>query len=296
MKKVVSYILLSAILFSTMEIALKIASSGFDPFQMSCIRFLIGGIIILPFAVKELKKRNVILRKEDYKYFTMLGIICIIVSMSFFQFAVEYTSAYVVAVVFCTNPMFTMIFAHFLTDEKLNKSKVIALGISIIGLIFILNPFHISLNNDFIGIILSAVSAVTFGLYSALGKKRIQKYGGLAQTSFSFIFGSIILLIILIIVKKPVLHGITENNILLLLYIGVAVTGIGYLAYFMAMEKANATTASLVFFVKPAIAPILAMIILKEIITWNVIVGIICILVGSYKNIDFNQIKSCNNL
>ncbi len=282
MKKVFGFVILSAVLFSTMEVALKIASVGLDPFQMTFTRFFWGGIFLLPFAIKELKKRSIVFDRNDFYYYMILGILNIVISMTFFQLGVIYAKASTAAVVFCTNPMFTMLFAHFITEEKLTKKKVVALGISIIGLLFIMNPFNMNAGDELIGIGLAFVAAVVFGLYSAYGKLRIIKYGGIAQTSISFIMGSLVLLVFLWVTRRPVISGITQDNLLLVLYISILVTGVGYLAYFMAMEKSNALYASLVFFVKPAIAPVFAILILCETITINVIIGIVFILIGSY--------------
>lgn len=282
MKKVFGFVILSAVVFSTMEVALKIAAFGLDPFQMTFIRFFLGGIFLLPFAIKELRKRSITFTKDDFYYYIILGILNIVISMTFFQLSVIYAKASTAAVVFCTNPMFTMLFAHFIAEEKMTNKKLLAILISMIGLIFILNPFNIDVGDELKGIGLSFAAALTFGLYSAYGKLHIKKYGGIAQTSISFILGSFVMLVGLWIAKKPVVSGITLDNLLLVLYISIIVTGVGYLCYFMAMEKSSAAYASLVFFVKPAVAPVFAIIILKETITINVVIGIGFILIGSY--------------
>lgn len=286
MKKVVVCILLSAVLFSTMEVALKVASIGIDPFQMTFIRFLAGGLCLLPFAMKEIKKRDIKFERDDYIYLLAIGALNIVISMSFFQFGVMNTKASVAAVIFCINPMFTMFFAHFITDEKMNGKKAAALAISIIGLLFIMNPLNLNAGSDLKGMTLSFLSALTFGLYSAVGKRRISKFGGLAQTSVSFILGSLVLLLILIAANRPIIGGIHFAEIPLLAYISIAVTGLGYLFYFMAMEKSNASIASLVFFVKPAMAPVFAVVLLNETIKINLLFGIVFILIGSYINMN----------
>jgi drug/metabolite transporter (DMT)-like permease len=291
MKKVVIYIFISAILFSTMEVTLKIVGLDLDAFQLTFIRFLMGGLFLAPFAALEIRRRKTRITTQDMVYMLILGIICICISMVFFQFGVMGANASTAAVIFCTNPMFTMIFAHFLTDEKMTMRKGIAAGISIAGLILIINPLHLSPGNTLMGMIFSLISAITFGLYSAAGKRRIQKLGGLTQTSISFLLGSAVLWIILIILDKPVFAGINSGNMLVVLYVGIAVTGLGYLYYFLAMEKSNATLASLVFFVKPGIAPIIAVIVLNEVITANVITGILLIFIGSYMTLNKSNLK-----
>lgn len=56
MKKVYFFVVLTAFLFGTMEVALKLAGSELDPFQLTFLRFFIGGVLLLPFAAAELKK------------------------------------------------------------------------------------------------------------------------------------------------------------------------------------------------------------------------------------------------
>ena len=46
---------------------------------------------------------------------------------------------------------------------------------------------------------------------------------------------------------------------------------------------------SLAFFLKPAIAPVMAVIFLKETILWNTYIGIGLILVASYMNIRYQR-------
>ena len=80
-----------------------------------------------------------------------------------------------------------------------------------------------------------------------------------------------------------------EDNIALVLYVGIFVTGLGYFFYFMAIKASDASTGSLAFFLKPAIAPLMAVIFLKETILWNTYVGIGCILLASYINIRYQR-------
>jgi drug/metabolite transporter (DMT)-like permease len=79
----------------------------------------------------------------------------------------------------------------------------------------------------------------------------------------------------------PVLAGINLHTLPGLLYIGVFVTGLGYAFYFMAMETTSAATASLVFYIKPVLAPLMALAILGEPITLTMVIGIAFIIAGS---------------
>ena len=79
----------------------------------------------------------------------------------------------------------------------------------------------------------------------------------------------------------PLFSGYSLDNILPFLYICVFVTAGGYACHFMAVEATSPMQGSLVFFFKPILAPILAMIVLGEVIPWNMRLGIILILIAS---------------
>lgn len=301
MKKGYIYIALATVLFSTMEIALKEVASDFNPIQLTLSRFLIGGIFLIPLAVRSLKKRGVQVKRANLGYFAFLGLVGVVISMIFYQLAVNYAPASVVAVLFSSNTVFVMVFAFVLIREPIYRRNLLSLALELIGIVVIINPAHIKLSLS--GLLFTAIATVAFALYGVLGKKKCQEYGGLPVTCISFLFGAAELLILTLLGKisfisqfltahgaglfasVPLLSGFTWGNIAVFLYICLGVTGAGYAFYFMAMEETSANTASLTFFFKPALAPILALIILHEIIPVNMIIGIVLILVGSMASI-----------
>lgn len=297
MKKGYIYIMLSALLFSTMEISLKLVSDQFNPIQLIFLRFLIGSLILSPLAVRSLKKKELKLNKGDFAFFSLTGLICVVISMSFYQLAILCSKASTVAILFSCNPLFVIPLAYFILKEKIYRHTIVTMILSIAGILFIMNPMNMS--DSITGITFSLLAAGTFALYSVVGKSKSSKYGGIVLNCFSFLMGSIEMLIIIgfsnisfiselfansglgIFAHIPAIQGISLNSLPSLLYIGVFATGLGYAFYFLAMEETSASTASMVFFIKPALAPVLSFIILHESITMNTISGIGLIIIGS---------------
>ena len=121
MKKVYGCVFLTGFLFATMEVSLKVAGTGMDSFQLTFLRFFIGGLIILPFAIAEMKKNKVRIGLKDIGFLTIVGITGIPLSMLFFQLGVMECNASTASVLICINPLFTMVFAHFILGEKMNR-------------------------------------------------------------------------------------------------------------------------------------------------------------------------------
>ena len=297
MKKGYLYIALTTLIFSTMEIAMKLCAGQFHPIQMTVTRFLAGGLILIPFAVSALKKRKKAIPWKDLGAFALLGFLGVLVSMSLYQMSVESTPASVVAVLFSSNPVFVTIFAFFLLREPIHKNNVAALALEILGILVIINPLHTKLSIS--GIILAIASTLFFALYGVAGKRRCAEYGGIVVTCLSFLFGGLEMLAMIglshipavssslssagmgLFSSIPLFSGYTLENLPVVAFICLINTGAGYAFYFQAMEATSAQQTSLVFFFKPIVAPLLSLVILHESISLNMFWGILLVLSGS---------------
>ena len=280
MRIVVTCILLAALAFATMEVALKLAGKNMDSFQLTFLRFLLGGIVLAPPAFIESRHSGYRPDAKDLGWLLLVGIMGVAISMLAYQFGVLRCNASTAAPLMCTSPLFAMVIAHLFTSEKMDRDKWIAFCIGLIAIFFMLRPWDVQEGNTVTGFILMIFAAATFGAYSVMGKRSIARIGTFTQTSISFFLGSFALLAVLLATGHPVVSGLKENWPLVV-YAGIVVTGIGYFFYFKGIEKSDATTGSMAFFIKPAIAPIFAVMILHETILWNTIVGIILLISAS---------------
>ena len=307
MKKGAFYIAFATLVFSTMEIALKFVSGQFDPIQMTFSRFFVGGLVLLPVALKKIKEKGVKIDKSSFLYFTMLGFFGIFLFGTFYQLAISRIQSSVVAVTFSSNPVFVTLLAYLILREPISKNQVAGLIFDIIGILIIINPFNTQL--DAMGIIFVLLATFFFSLYAVLGKRETKKYGGLVVTCFGFLIGAVEMMIVSALgnipaiaelftsiglekfANVPFLAGYTPANLPIMLYAYIGVTGLGFCAYFLSMEKTSAAETSLVFFFKPALAPVLALLILGAPITMNMFIGILLILAGSMVSIYPNLKK-----
>lgn len=298
MKKGYLYIILATFFFSSMEIALKISAGSYNPIQLTFLRFLIGALVLLPLAVREIRKKQISFRFSDWKFFSLTGFICVVVSMILYQLGIVFSKASVVAVLFSCNSVFVILFAYLVLAEKIYRHTILSIVISVAGMLVIINPAHLSGNAA--GIVFSIGAAITFALYNVIGRTRSDRYGGITLTCFSFLFGCAEMLIFIAVThisaaadwfagvgfpmfaNVPILAGIQPSLLPGLIYVGIFVTGLGYTFYFRAMEETSAATASLVFYIKPVLAPIFAFIVLKEPITMQMSIGILLIIIGSF--------------
>ena len=291
MKRGYLYILITTLLFSSMEVALKCIAGQLNPIQLNFSRFLVGGLVLVPLAVRELKKRRLSLDGRALGTFALLGLMGIAVSMSLYQLAVARVQASVVGVLFSSNPVFVTLFAFLLLREKISKNQILGLALDVVGIMLIIQPWHLKL--DALGVTYILLGTLLFALYGVCGKRQCARFGGLVVSCFSFLLGAAEMMALAALTAAgldtfaniPFLTGYTAANLPIVLYIYIGVTGIGFTCYFLSMEVTSAQTTSLVFFFKPALAPLLAFLILHEAIPGNMLAGIVCILCGSLASI-----------
>lgn len=297
MKKGYFYIAVAVVMFTSFEVVLKFIAGQINPVQLTLCRFSIGFIFLLPVALHNLKKRGKRLDTGSVAYFALLGFVGIALCMPILQMAVSYTGSSVSALMFSCNPVFVAFLAFFLLKEPIKPRHIAALALEIIGTVVIISPWNTKLNMT--GVALALLSTLLFSLYGVMGKRKVAEFGGAVVTCFSFFFGSLIVLAFILLshlpaaaqafqsagldsfADIPILAGYTLQNLPYVLFVSVGVAGIGFCAYFLAMEYQPASVVSLVYFFKPALSPILAWMVHSEEISRNMLVGIVLIVAGS---------------
>ncbi len=282
MKKGLIYVLITAVTFATLEPVSKLIANQVNPYAVTFIRFLISCLMLMPYALYNIKKTNTKLELKDHISFCGLGFLFVCVSMVLLQVAVlESSSPAVIAIIFSANSVITIIISTLVFREKVTIKKVVSLLLCIIGiLICSWKSFRQSM--EIMPVILAFFAALSFSVYTILSKKAMKRIKGSIVTGFSFFYGSLMLLVILLIMKVPVVSGISLNNIPVLLYLGIVVTGIGYWSFFVALEKTNPATASTAFLIKPVLAPFASYIIIGEAFSAEVFIALLLVIIGSY--------------
>lgn len=261
---------------------------GISPFAITAWRFLIGGTCILPFAISRMTLSKHKLDLSSILKLGVLGILNVVISMLLLQLAIYYGKASLTAMIVSMNPLFVSLFAIFILKERLNRIQLYSLLVGLVGLLIIIFGERELLQHHYLnlplGIILAILAGITFALYTVLTKWAVAQYGNLVTNSVAFLLGGIILSIINLISGESMAFAPSIKNISLILYLGVMVSGLAYVLYFEAMKQLTASRASFYFFLKPALASILAYFFLGEQLgSWQ-IGGMILIMLALSRN------------
>ncbi|MDP4092702.1 MAG: DMT family transporter [Bacillota bacterium] len=282
------YLINTVLFFSTYEAVSKTLVNKIDPFQINFIRFLVGGLILFIYIIFT---DRIGISKKDFIQVVIIGVINVVISMNLLQMSLYMTNskASVIAVIFSSNPIFVSIFSAIIDKEKITVQKLWGLILGLIGILVIFFEKLDFSGMDYLSPLLALLSAAFYGLYTVIGRRVSLRIGSLKMNSYSSIAGSMVLLPFLVVFKLPILK-FDYSGMLQVVYLSIFVTGLAYLSYFKGLSITGASSGSLVFFIKPALASILALIFLHEQLTVNLIFGTFLIIGGILISIYWYEI------
>lgn len=284
MKKEQFYVIVTALMFSIFEPISKLVTGNIAASVITLIRFLIGGICLLPLSIATLKKEKRHLDVKDHLFMALLGVLLICLSMLALQNAVRVgTSPALVAIIFSCNPIFTILLSAVIFRERITFRSAFSIAVCSMG-VFVCSWPEISTDFGALSVLLALVAAVSFSVYTVLNRIAVnsRRLGGNISLAFSFLYGSAVLAIYLLCSGVKLTEGICADNLSILLVLGIGVTGIGYLAYLKAIEKTSAVYASLAFFCKPILAPFASFLISRTPFSGWIFGGLVFVIFGLY--------------
>ncbi len=221
--------------------------------------------------------------KDELRFF-LLGFLGIFVYFLLENFALKYTQAANVGLYMGALPLFTAIFAHFLTkDERLNKNIIIGFLVAIVGIALILldgAAFTLRLKGD----LLAILAATVFALYSVALKFAPMGYHYIVITRKSFFYG-IVLMLIYFFLSGRVFHyqALTISVVWInILFLGVLSSGLAFILWQQGIKQIGAMSASNYIYLVPLITAATGIAALGEELTVKMLLGAVLILIGLF--------------
>lgn len=267
------------ILFSTFEVVSKSIAGFTNPMQVNFLRFFIAGMALLPLAVLELRGKGHTLQRRDWAELSWLGILNVTICLMAFQISIQYIPASAAAVIFCTNPVFVHVTEALVHRTRPSVPQILGLAVSLSGLGCIFADEMMNGSGSWLGFGLALFAAVTYGIYIFMAKGAGARLGVLTANALSFLIGAAASIPFLLYFKVPIFQ-LNPSAWPELLYLSLAVTCVAYVAFVYGLQHLPAGSGSLIFFVKPLLATLLAFWFLSENISPLFILGAFIIIAG----------------
>lgn len=212
-------------------------------------------------------------------------------SISLFGYALFFSFAYIElgtgtgALILFGIVQLSMLIAYAFKGNHIIGFEWLGIGVAISGFLVLLLPS--ATRPDLISALLMAVSGVCWAIFTLQGKASGKP---LQSTTRGFVGSSMIALLMLPWLLN--IDSITPTGLLLAICSGVFTSALGYVIWYMALKQLTVLTASIVQLSVPAIALLGGAIIVREPLSFNIVLSTACILGGIALVFIAQQIKS----
>jgi drug/metabolite transporter (DMT)-like permease len=190
--------IIACILWATAFVGVKIGLKYSPPLQFAGIRFFISGLIILPFILKLIKKSKFSLR--DIGFIAFVGIIQVSIQYSLFYSGMSLVPGALGAMIVGSGPLFVAIVAHMLMpNDRISLRKALSIGLGLAGIAIITlgrNSMGAVGAGATLGILLLFANNILSGFGNVLVAKDKRRVPPLILSSFSMVFGGLLLWIV----------------------------------------------------------------------------------------------------
>jgi len=276
--------LTAASIWGGMYVVSKVVLEVIPPFTLLLIRLIMGALglgIVIYFRNRKTKTSQPISSGLFWKSF-LVGVVGYGISLGFQFVGTKLSTASNGSLVTSATPAFVLLFAPFLLGEKPTARRVIALVVSTLGVLAVIDPRNAELSPSlFWGNMSLLAAALTWALYSVLVRK-VSKSLDLLTSSTIMLLGGIPSSIAFSIweINTIGIGEITLGIIGGLLFLGIVSTAIAMFLWNYAFAELPAAVASLTFFAQPVVGTLLGWFFLSEEITKLFIAGGILIGIG----------------
>lgn len=179
-------------------------------------------------------------------------------------------------------PVFVILVSPVILGEKLTARKLVCVAGAVLGMVLVsgvLVPGDGK--NGLLGIFFGLMAAVLYASVMVFNKF-LKGLSGLETTAAQLGVAAFVLLPYTVLTAAVPVSSMWQSvppmSWLLLVFVGVVHTGVGYLLYFSGMKKLPAQTVAVLSYIDPVTAIILSALILRETMNGPQIIGAVLIL------------------
>jgi drug/metabolite transporter (DMT)-like permease len=254
----------------------KLALTYTPPLLFAGIRTFLGGLILLVFAIPKWKQLRL---KETWHLYTISAVLNIILFYGLQTVGLGYMPAGLFSAIVFIEPVLLGIFSWIWLGESMYGLKITGLILGFAG-VAVISSGGFTGSLSVMGILLALGSALGWGLGTVFVKKIGNRVNAIWMVTLQLIIGGVILMGAGTGMESW--SAIQWNTAFIsdLLFISIFVIALGWLAFFTLVGSGEASKVGSYTFLIPLIAIIFSAFLLHESITFNLVVGLICILVS----------------
>lgn len=267
----------------------------FTPIEISFYRWLVTFIVLTPFCIKKLIK-NIKYLKGRWIKVIIISILGVTVFNTFVYLAAHTSNATNMSLLATLSPIVMAIISRIVWKTKLTIHQKLGLLVVIVGVVILITKGSIEVLMSLkfaIGDLYMLFAVILFAVYTLTIKIRPKEISQSAFFYLMVIIGLIPLLAAMIFTyASNNAHALDTKSALILIYVGVFPSALGFILWNMAIAKIGAIKGGIIYDSIPFFSSLEAVILLHENLLISQVVGGLLILAGIIYSTVGDKIKN----
>ena len=272
-------ILLGAI-WGASYLFIKIGGAEIPAFTFVEVRTLVAASVLL--GVLYVRKESIPRTRRAWVLLFAMGLFNGVIPYTAITWGETHIASGLAAILTAAMPLFTVIFAHFWTqDEKLTAPKAAGVVLGFIGVVILFVPeMQRGIQIEFWGEFAVVVAAASYGLATLIAHKYLGGVSHVMASTGQLASAALMMLPLSLAFDNPFVLRPSVQAIGSLLILSLLGTAFAYVLYYWLIEHTGATRTALVTYLIPITGILWGTLLLSEPIEWEAILGLLLIIAG----------------
>ena len=271
--------------YGSAYVTMRPAVEAAGPITLAFLRLLIGFAMVAPAGLGARGTGAARLSAGDHRTLFWMGFVGFTLAMALAHWGLAWSTATNAALLVATEPIALVALAPIVLGERLTRREGWGTALALVGAtVIVVNgvpDLTVSIAPHWRGDLLLLLSGVCFAAYSLLGRPVLARYPSIRVTAWSFLWG---------VVTTAPLAAVewrvgsrapwTAASVAAVLYLGIVITGLGYLVWNWALERVSAARAAIYLNVQPLVGALLGVAWLGEPMSVFTVAGGVLVVLG----------------
>ena len=275
--------LLSVILWGTSFVATKLVLREISPITLVFVRFAQGAVLMTLILAWHRELR--LPPRSTWGWLFLMGFIGIFVHQLLQVNGLRLTSATTTGWLIGLIPLWTALLSRLVLREPMGFQKILGLAVGFLGAVLLITKGDLSTQLLSLpstrGDLLILLSTINWAVYTVLGHGTLRVLGAVRATAGAMILGWVMLAPLFFWNEGwRELGQVSAVGWGALVFLGVGCSGLGYLFWYGALERMEASRVAAFLYLEPLVTLMVAALVLEERAGWITLLGGIIVLTG----------------
>ena len=282
MGKLYAALVILSLIWGTSFLFIKVLVNDFGPWGVVFWRSFFGALTLLLILF---------LRKEKQKWddlpwlsIILVGILNNVLPWGLIALSETKISSSMASVVNATTPIWTILIGFLIFSNKLRKMQWLGIFIGFIGILILLNlNIKQLLSENLLGVGTMIGATICYGFGTQLSKRYLKDLSITFISASTLFVAAVTSFFMMLVVNPEAIAAIVSVKVILyLIGLGVFGSGFAYLFFYYMVKEGSPEFAALVTYLVPVSAMLWGKLLLGEVISINMLIGLVFIFSGVY--------------